>query len=372
MADTNISRRSITELALWDKTSGKRIPFSFELEITARCNNECRHCYINLPASDNEAKKIELSIEEIDHISEQAVKMGVLWCLITGGEPLLRKDFSEIYLMLKRKGLMVSVFTNACLITQEHIDLFKKYPPREMEITVYGVTEKTYEAVSRKPGAFRSFIKGLDLLRKNNINVRLKAVAIRSNYHELEEIAEFCRKGTKDYFRFDPMLHLRFDRDENRNREIKEERLTPEEIVRIEQNDPERSVALKVNCDEIIFDRSGQEKGPELFYCGAGKASFSVSSDGKFRLCSSLWNPDHIFDLRSGTLKDAWENFVPEVLSSKSDNPEYLNKCRTCNIINLCLWCPAHADLETGSPDNWVEYFCDVAHAREAAIKGSS
>jgi len=104
----------------------KRVPLTFELEVTARCNNDCRHCYINLPAGDRKARESELSVAEIVGIAEQAMALGAMWCLITGGEPLLRDDFSELYLALKRKGLLVSVFTNACLVTEEHVQLFRK------------------------------------------------------------------------------------------------------------------------------------------------------------------------------------------------------------------------------------------------------
>ncbi|MEN8154712.1 MAG: radical SAM protein [Acidobacteriota bacterium] len=357
------------EISLWDKTSKKRVPFSFELELTARCNNDCRHCYINLPAGDTEARSKELSFAEIENIADQAVKMGSLWCLLTGGEPLLREDFSEIYLMLKKKGLLISVFTTACLISEEHIELFKKYPPREIEVTVYGVTRKTYENVTRKPGSFSAFSRGMDLLRKNGVKVRLKAMALKTNIHELPEIAAFCRENTNDYFRFDPLLHLRFDGDQERNKDIINERLSPEEIAKVEQDDPERSESLKKNCDTYIFDQNGHHNCNHLFHCGAGQNSFTVSPEGIFRLCSSLWYPDFTYDLKNGSLKEAWEDFVPKVLATTSDNPEYHNKCHSCSIVNLCLWCPAHAYLETGSPDSWVEYFCDVAHARQKAIE---
>ncbi len=163
--------------------------------------------------------------------------MGTLWCLISGGEPLLREDFADIYLMLKKKGLLVSVFTNACLVTNKHIALFKKYPPRDIEVTVYGATKETYERVTRLPGSYAAFHRGLNLLLKNGIKVRLKAMALRSNFHELAEMGAFCRQHTKDFFRFDPLLHLRFDGNTDRNAEIIGERLTPEEIVAIEQAD---------------------------------------------------------------------------------------------------------------------------------------
>jgi len=86
----------IQDFPLWDKLAAKRAPVSFDLEITARFNNDCRHCYINLPASDRAAKRAELSAAEFLHIARQAVDMGAVWCLITGGEPLLREDLEVV------------------------------------------------------------------------------------------------------------------------------------------------------------------------------------------------------------------------------------------------------------------------------------
>jgi radical SAM protein with 4Fe4S-binding SPASM domain len=348
---------------------GKRRVMSFELELTARCNNDCRHCYINLPAGDRAAQKKELSLEQIERIAGQAVDLGALWCLITGGEPLLRRDFAEIYIMLRRKGLLVSVFTNACLLGAEHISLLKKYPPRDMEVTVYGVTRETYEKVTRKPGSYDAFRRGLDQLLGAGIKVRLKAMALRSNVRELNAIAAFCRRHGKDYFRFDPLLHLRFDGDARRNAMILAERLTPQEIAVIEQADGERSSALEKNCDQFIFPEISHRDCGHLFHCGAGNSSFTVSPEGTFRLCSSLWHPDCVWDLRKGTLAEAWNVLVPRVRVMTSSGPEFLQKCRSCNIVNLCLWCPAHAHLEHGRLDAWSDYFCQVAHARAAAIK---
>jgi radical SAM protein with 4Fe4S-binding SPASM domain len=362
---------SLPEFPLWDRLGEKRVPFSFDLEITARCNNDCRHCYINLPAGDREAKKNELTIGQIGRIADQAVGLGALWCLITGGEPLLREDFPDIYLLLKKKGLLVSVFTNACLLTPDHVELFKKYPPRDIEVTTYGATQGTYEKVTRRPGSYAAFRRGLDLLLQSNIKVRLKAMALRSNFHELPAMAAFCRQHTKDYFRFDPLLHLRFDGDAVRNREIIAERLSPGEIVAIEQADDERSESLKKNCRQLIFSDGGHRDCRHLFLCGAGNSSFTVSPDGLFRLCSSLWHPDCVYDLKKGTLAEAWNEFVPKVRSMTSAAPEFLEKCLSCPIINLCLWCPAHAYLEGGRLDAWCDYFCRVAHARAENLQAS-
>ncbi|MFA4888724.1 MAG: radical SAM protein [Candidatus Omnitrophota bacterium] len=369
-----ISHLPLPEFSLWEKKKRNRNLASFDLEITARCNNNCRHCYINLPAQDKKAKSQELTLEQIKNIVDQAVELGAVWCLITGGEPFLRADFTDIYLYLKRKGLLVSVFTNATLITEEHTLFFKKYPPRDIEVSVYGVTKDTYERTSRRPGSFEAFMRGLNLLLENGVKVRFKAMVLNSNAAELPEIAQFCRVRTKDYFRFDPFLHLRFDGDSERNAQIRSERLSPGDIVEIEKADSRRFMALEKDCDTLINPELSHTNCNRLFYCGTGNGSFTVSYDGFFRLCSSLWHPDCIYDLKKGTLKEAYQRFVLKVRDMRSDNKEFLSQCRKCEIFNLCLWCPAHAYLETGRMDSPVKYFCDVAHARAEAIlkaKGS-
>ena len=371
MSQSSVSSIEVQDFSLWEKLKGRQAPFSFDLEITARCNNDCRHCYINLPANDRAAESRELSVAEISRIADEAVALGAVWCLITGGEPLLRPDFPDIYLALKRKGLLVSIFTNACLVTEEHAALFRRYPPRDIEVSVYGVTKATYEAVTRRPGSFAAFERGLDLLLNSGVRVRLKAMALRSTLHEMPAIARFCQERTKDYFRFDPQLHLRFDRDPLRNEEIKSERLSPEEIVALERSDPERFLALEKRCERAIHPEVAHLTCDHLFHCGTGRGHFAVSYDGLFRLCSSLWHPDCLYDLREGSLAEAWRDFVPRVRDMRSDRREFLEGCHVCPLIDLCIWCPAHAHLETGELDAPVDYFCRVAHARAEAVRAA-
>jgi radical SAM protein with 4Fe4S-binding SPASM domain len=367
-----LNSHPLPESSLWGKLKESRQPVYFDLEITARCNNNCRHCYINLPTDDAKARSKELTFGQIKDIVDQAVSLGALWCLITGGEPLLRKDFFDIYLYIKKKGLLVSVFTNATLIRDEHISFFRQYPPRDIEVTVYGITKKTYERVTRKAGSFDLFMHGLKLLLAGGIKVRFKTMVLRSNVEELPEISSFCRARTADFFRFDPFLNLRFDGDAVRNRQIRLERLLPKEIVAIEKSDPERSGALKENCNKLINPDFSHIGCDHLFHCGVGNGSFAVSYDGFFRLCSLLCHPDCVFDLKKVSLKDAFEQCAFKVRGMRSNRKEFLVKCRKCAIINLCMWCPAYAYLETGKLDKPVRYFCAVAHKRAKMLTHNS
>ncbi|MQY69891.1 MAG: radical SAM protein, partial [Firmicutes bacterium] len=114
---------------LWKRIENKGLLSQVSMELTERCNNNCVHCYINLAADDKEANKKEITFQEIRNIVDKAARMGCLSWHLTGGEPLLREDFSDIYLYLKRKGMRVSLFTNATLINSEIAHLFRKYPP---------------------------------------------------------------------------------------------------------------------------------------------------------------------------------------------------------------------------------------------------
>jgi len=347
----------------------KRLPLSVDLELTARCNNACRHCYVNRAAGDAAARAREMDYPFLMDLADQAVSLGTLWCLLTGGEPLLREDFAEIYIGLRKKGLLVSVFTNAILVGEKEVELFKAHPPRLVEVSVYGATETTYERVTRTPGSYRAFRKGLDRLLDAGIKVRFKTMAVRSNVAELPEIADFCRQRTSDVYRFDPVLHLRVDGDRVRNEEIRAERLAPAEIVALERSDPERFGALMRNCDSLILPDRAAVGCRHLFYCTAGRAAFGVTWNGRFSLCLSLRGEEALYDLRRGSLRAAWEDFAPRLLDLKSERPEFLARCGGCPIVNLCLWCPAHAYLETGALDEPVEYFCEVAHARSRALQ---
>jgi radical SAM protein with 4Fe4S-binding SPASM domain len=352
----------LPEFDLWNQLEGKGIPVSFDLELTARCNNDCRHCYINLPAADRAARAGELTLDEIMAVADQAVEMGALWCVLTGGEPLLRPDFSEVYLALKRRGLLVTVFTNACLLRPEHVELFRKYPPRDVEITIYGASREAYERVTRTPGSFDAFLRGVSLLEQGGVGARYKAMALRSNVNELSAMAQFGRAHTKDFFRFDPLLHLRYDRDPVRNAEICAERLDPEEIATIEQSDEERAHALRRECHRVAGQEAPDE--PDLvFHCGVGRG-FTVGYDGSLRLCSALWHPDYVADVRREPVAAAWRRLLSAVGAARTADPAYLDRCAACGLVDLCLWCPAHAYLESGSLTAPIDDFCDVAHAR--------
>src|SRR5512133_3827396 len=158
-----------------------------DIELTERCNLSCVHCYINQPAGATELARRELSVAQIGQALREACGLGALTVRFTGGEPLLRADFAEIYLLARRSGLRVLLFTNATLITPALADLFARVPPLEkIEITVYGMTPASYTAVTAVAGAFRSARRGIDLLIERRVPFVVKSALLPQNAHERE------------------------------------------------------------------------------------------------------------------------------------------------------------------------------------------
>jgi MoaA/NifB/PqqE/SkfB family radical SAM enzyme len=368
MPGGSVRRVSVQDAPIRCADSNESPFLSLSLDLTVRCNNDCNHCYLNLPANDATAKTAELSFEKIRRLADQATDMGAVWVLLTGGEPLLREDFPQIYLYLKRKGLLVSVYTNATLLTADHVALFRKYPPRDIEVTVYGADRQTYGRVTGRPANYLKFIDGLALMDQNGVAYRLKAMAITSTLPGFSRISEFCKARTKDFFYYDYYLHKRHDRLAWRNVMIDRERLSAEDIIRLEGADPDRTGEMIRERDSLLRPDIAADSVAKVFKCAIGRGSFHVTFDGMLRPCQPLCHPDFQVDLELFSLRDAMSRVLERVDGAISERPGFLNGCGNCIHVNLCQWCPAKAELEVRELDAKVDYFCEIAHARAVLL----
>jgi len=334
-----------------------------DMELTERCNNNCIHCSINLPADDASAQKRELSTEKIKDILKEAAALGCLTVRFTGGEPLLRNDFEENYLFARRLGLKVLIFTNATLITPHLADLLSRIPPLEkIEISVYGMEKRSYEAVTRNPGSFDAAWRGINLLLERKIPFVVKGALLPPNKEEIDSFEAWA--ATLPWMDRAPSLGMFFElrcrRDcENRNSLIRKLRVSPEEGVRLLTRRREKyEKEMKEFCSKFMGP-----PGDKLFSCGAGKGG-CVDAYGRFQPCLSLRAPELSYDLKSGSLKDALSDFFPKVRELRSRNPEYLGRCGRCFLKGLCEQCPAKSWGENGTLDTPTDYFCRIAHTQ--------
>ncbi len=285
-----------------DAASARRTPINGSYEVTFRCNLNCVMCYNNLPGNDTAAKAKELTLAEIKRIFDQLAEAGCLWLQLTGGEVMMRPDFREIYLYAKSKGFLIRLFTNGTLLTPALADFLAEHRPFAIEISLYGATEETYDAVTRVRGSYRKCLRGIHLLLDRGLPLSLKTVAITLNQHELGAMQTLCDDlGVR--FRYDPDINPRIDGDRANLRY----RLTPEEVVALDLSTPPRARELSESVCNAVSAPPGTDV--PLYGCSAGETAFHVDPYGELTPC--IMTRQGGYDLRHGEFNEAWQTVFP-------------------------------------------------------------
>lgn len=335
-----------------------------DVELTERCDNDCVHCNINKPLKDNAARARELSTADVNRILSEAAALGTLAVRFTGGEPLVREDFDEIYVFARRLGLRVHLFTNARGITPERATLLARIPPLEkVEVTVYGMRKESYEAVSRIRGSWEEFRRGVDLLLEHKIPFIVKGTLLPATRGERSEFEAWAR--TLPWMERPPSfveaLDMRARRDDDRKNGLIETLRSSAAPSLPVAGAAERGQTVDF-CSRFLGP-----PGDALFDCGAG-GKCTVDSYGGLQPCLQLRHPDTVYDLRSGSVKDAVESFFPLLRGRRATDPAYLERCARCFLRGLCEQCPAKSWMEHGTLDTPVEYLCERAHGEARAL----
>jgi len=329
-----------------------RIPIEGAIEITFRCNLRCVHCYC---VCDTTRK--ERSTEEIKNTIDEISAAGCLWLLFTGGEPFLRQDFLDIYVYAKKKGMIISLFTNGTLIDDYLAEILRDYPPFNIEVSLYGATLRTYEKISKVASSFSRCIRGIDILLKKRLPLSLKTMLMNVNKLELGQMQDYARKiGVK--FRYDPLINPRLDG----SKEPLSFRLTPEEVVASDMADEKRKHEWKQ-----LYEYSLEALNSESLYpCGAGRSSFVIDPYGNLSVCMIARKPS--YDLNKGSFSKGWNEFIPrEILGLKHPIE---GECVRCSYANVCDYCPGWAQLEWGEAESVrpIEFLCQITRQRLKAF----
>ena len=328
-----------------------------EIELTYSCNLHCVHCYTDCYNRADLVRERELSYEQIVRILDQLHAEGVLWVCFTGGEIFMRKDFRDIYRYARQKGFLITLFTNATLITGRIADYLKAHPPFKIDISLHGITQETYERVTQVPGSFKRCMEAIRRLLDRGLPVDIKTSALSVNKHELGKIKEFV-EGLGLRFRLSTAIYPRLNGDPTPTLF----RLSPDEIV--EMDFPERDVETEApHCEPSAHLPSGPPPDDRLYRCGCGTGSVHISAWGELGTCT--WQHQVRADLREKSLAEGIAEVFPRIRAARyrSNSP-----CRSCHVYQLCDKDPNIAWAETHEPEGPVEHFCQTAFKRAARL----
>jgi radical SAM protein with 4Fe4S-binding SPASM domain len=344
---------------LHQRQAGERVPLQVSIEVTRRCPLECLHCYNNLPMGDIEAKRRELSKEEHFRILDELVEMGCFWLLYTGGEIFARKDFLEIYTYAKQKGFLVTLFTNGTIINEQIADYLVEWPPFAIEITLYGRTRETYEALTAIPGSYDRCLRGIHLLKERGLPLKLKTVATSVNKHEVVAMRHFAEEELGVEFKMDGQVNPRIDCSQS----PLAVRLTPEEVVALDMSAPKGVSEYRRLAKHDMENPPNLAQIDTVYHCGGGMSGFAINAYGEMGIC--VISQQETFSIREVGVRKVWEDSLLRLRSRKRTR---VTKCIHCRIQSLCGMCPANGEMENGDRESPVEFLCHVAHLRAAAV----
>ena len=345
------------ERMLLDQAKRTRTPANGSIELLPLCNMNCDMCYVRLSREEMEAKGRLRTADEWLEIGRQMKDAGVLFLLLTGGEPFLYPDFRRLYLELRKMGMIITINTNGTLIDEELAEFFGKYKPRRVNITLYGVDEETYDKLCHYPGGYEKTLRGIRLLREQGVDVKVGGSLALANRDDLDKLLDIGEE-LEIPVRVDTyMMPATRERDLPYNMQS---RLNPEEAARA------RIHALKREMGPELFpqyvrqavERADHPEPAEAklghMSCMAGQCSFTINWQGEMRPCVILTEPAiSVFEVG---FEAAWKYIVEET------HKILLNeKCSTCHMRHLCRTCAASALLETGSYDGVPDYMCRYA-----------
>jgi radical SAM protein with 4Fe4S-binding SPASM domain len=339
-----------------DRNLNNQMPSVCQFELTFQCGLRCKHCY-SLCYNNPAGRKGELSTRQVKSVLDDLHGSGVLWLCLTGGDPLARKDFSQIYAYAKKKGFLITVFTSGYSMTRRIADLLKEYPPFSIEITVHASERKVYERISRVPGSWKKVRGAIDLLRERRLPLKMKMQVIKDNFKELPKVEAFA-EGLGFRLTGNPFLHARLNGDRAPC------------ALRI---DPEKSQGMEDPDDPDVKDQLCRDKtfpglrDSRFFQCAVtGGDGVFIDPNGAMVPCVCIRIPK-VNVLEKGILTSRKEilKYVREMSWSGSSS------CRRCSLRKFCSNCPGKALLENDDPDTPVEWFCRLArHNSGAAVRG--
>lgn len=340
----------------------KRYPVNGTFELTGRCNLSCKMCLVrvdNKRISDLHMR--ELTAKEWIHMAEQARDAGTLTLLLTGGEVMLRPDFCEIYEAIAQMGFLLTLYTNATMVTDQVMEVLRKYPPHKIGVTMYGASNDTYRKMCGCENGYDRFLEGIRKLSSLPSVFDIRTTIIKDNLDDLQEMKEFVKRE------FNQTLTIsRFVTDVVRGGIAcpKECRLAPEQNVNLTQKwfvdyyqqVKNGEIELPKNKEKLKMKRySLPREGYYLFEnCGAGINQYVITWSGRMYACELL-NKGYTEPFRDG-FSEAWEALPAQYPIGKN-----VEKCASCEYAALCESCPAQRLAETGEWFGVPEYACSEA-----------
>ena len=349
------------------KASRIKTPISGTFELSPLCNMDCKMCYIKMSKKKQESIARLRTKEEWIELAQKAKEKGMLFLLLTGGEPFLVKDFKELYIELHKMGFCISINSNGTMIDEDVIEWLKHYPPMRINMTLYGASNETYGRLCNNPKGFTQVTKAISLLKENNIQVKLNCSVTPYNKDDLKQMMDFAEEHDlviqATSYMFPPLRKDETKIGQN-DRFNAEDAALYGAYISAYSNGFDRFKDYIESGQLALYDADddcGVVEGDHM-RCRAGITSFWMTWEGKMLPCGMI--PDKGKDPWEVGFDEAWENAKNIVSEIKLPV-----KCAGCGKKDECKACAAMVYTETGTYDKVPQYRCEMTKNYPEACK---
>ena len=359
----------------------KFVPRLVFWELTKGCNLRCIHCRAT---AQELASPLDLSTPDALKVIEQVSSYAHPILILSGGEPLFRRDLFQLASYAVERGLLVALGTNGTLITPEVAARIRASGIRRVAISFDGTDAPTHDSFRGIPGAFEAAKRGLKNVQDAGVSTQINTTIARHNVHQLPQILEMALALGVDALHtfllvpvgcgvniaaeqmvpaeeYEKILHWFYEREREGKLELKVTCAPHYFRVRRQRQALERRAA-QAQMDAPHPGTLGADLKPRAAHpsrlpgsrhpqmaavtkgCLAGSAVCFISHQGEVYPCGYL--PVKGGDLRRQTFAEIWEN--SPVFTALRDPGNLKGKCGLCEFRKICLGCRARAYAATG------------------------
>lgn len=345
---------------LYRKAAAAGVPLSGTFELTPVCNMDCKMCYVRMSQQQQQAIAPLKTGSQWLELAQKAKDAGMLYLLLTGGEPFLHPDFRQILEGLHKMGLLISINSNGTLINEKTVAWLKECPPVRINISLYGTDDKTYGRLCSNPHGFTQTANAINLLQASGLSVKLNCSLTPHNAPQLPQMIAFAKERGLQIqvaeYMFPPIR-------KNPSLVGDNFRLDPETAAWYSAYTQllllGKELFLEKGCD-ITSIPDPEEDCSQLgdgIRCRAGRCSFWITWQGDMTPCG-MFPKEESPNVFTEDFSISWGK-----TKKKAAQIRLPAACSTCSAKNTCRACAAMVLAESGSFEKLPLYRCQMTRA---------
>jgi radical SAM protein with 4Fe4S-binding SPASM domain len=347
-----------TQTFLEEHFKGKPRLTSIQIELTSKCNERCVHCYI-----PHENKITDITKDLFYDVLEQCKEMGLLSLTLSGGEPMLHKDFCEFLRKCKEYDFSVLILSNLTMLTDDIIHEMKESRLSSVQVSLYSMNPEIHDAITMLRGSFEKTKASILRLIENDIPLQISCPTMKQNKNCYVDVLNWAHKhkvrAVTDY--------IMMGRSDGTTQNL-DNRLSVDEIGQVISDIIENDTAYQDAMREADVTAKEDLDISDDIACGVCISSICMVANGDVYPCSG-WHDGVVGNIKETRLQEIWDN-SEKVNYLRGLRKKNFPKCLNCPDRAFCAMCMVRNANEDpdGNPLKVNEHFCKVAKVNRDVV----